>query len=259
VISTWPPTLGRGPQGLKGLTGGFSLLYKFESGTGTPPSSGRIRFNHATPASATHVYVHDTDRQGVDLDGVLDLAAVGDLLVIASEANPSKFHIFEVDAMGRMGPVGPQGPAGADGADGVFSQVAVTYKTDSSFSTSSTSFVDITGASVAFTQGALGLIKVEVVGAFGDTAAPGTAHDAILAVQVDGGSDFPLTGTDELTDGSGNDTRIKPLTGMIAFSGVGAGAHTVKARLRRRNNGSGANAQVCATADLPFRMTVWHS
>lgn len=274
-ITEYPETLGVGPQGERGYAGGMSFDYRFDTGTGVSPASGEIRFNHATPGSATAVYIHDTDANGADLDALLDTLAAGDLVIIKSTTNPASFHVFSITGntdAGTYHNLAVTYLAGAGtfddaeniifslakkGSSGAFPLVDVTYKTDGSFDTSSTTFVDVTGASVTWTQVTAGYAKVEVVGCFGALSG-GTAHDAIMGVQVDGGTDFPLTGTEEYTDGSGNDSKLKPCSGGIVFSGVSAGSHTVKIRLRRRAV-VGTNAQLCAETDLPLRLTVFHS
>ncbi len=283
-----PDTLGQGPQGPRGAIGGWVINDKFSDDLTPGPASGRVEFDDADIEDVEHIYIADVDRFGNDIQAVLAVFLAGDGIKILSESNERKLAFFQIVSVSeetgywdfevvylsgdggfvtsenlgigfaREGPQGIQGDPGVDGDNGLFSIIATpTYKTDGSFSTSSTSFVDVTGASVTWTQVTAGYCKIDVVGSFGDTASPGSAHDAVLAVQVDGGTDFPLVATEEHTGGSGNDTRLKPLSCTIYFSGLSSGSHTVKIRLRTRGIAAGS-AQVCATADLPLRLTVAH-
>lgn len=287
MASSFPDTLGMGATGPRGFSGGWTFHHKFEATTSAPPSSGRIRFNHSTPASVTHVYINKTDKNAVDVSAALAVIIVNDMLRIFGEDNDTKWHAYTVTAVtdnsgyidltvthlagaglfstgtnvgigwSVKGAQGIQGVPGNDGADGFFSAVDVTYKTDGSFNTGSTTFVNITGAAVTWTHPG-GLLLAVVTGSFGDTAAAGSAHDAILGITFDGGStDFPLVGTEEHTGGTGNDTRLKPCSAMF-FGTASAGSKTAQLRLRTRNI-LGLNAQICATADMPLRLSIAHN
>lgn len=259
----------------RGPSGGAAFDYTFDTGTGSGPGSGEIRYDNANPALAANIYIHDSEKNTVSIDALLDLLAVGDIVVIKSATNPAAFTVHSIltnTDSGTYHTLGVSFIAGggtfADnetlifsisrrGPSGAFPLADTTYKTDGSFDTGSTSFVDVTGASVTWTQVTAGFAKIEVVGCFGALSG-GSAHDAVMAIQVDGGSDFPLTGTEEHTDGSGNDTKLKTCSGGIVFSAISAGSHTVKIRLRSRGIGLG-NAQICAETDMPLRLTVFHS
>ena len=54
----------------------------FGTGTGGTPSTGEIEYNHATPASATIVYINDTDEVGGDSNSMLGTISTGDVLQI---------------------------------------------------------------------------------------------------------------------------------------------------------------------------------
>ena len=87
-----------GPTGLRGITGGFTLLYKFSTSTSSDPAAGYIRYDNATPSSTHFLYVNEADRDGVNLDNFLDTIAVGDHILIFSEQSEEIFHIFTVAA-----------------------------------------------------------------------------------------------------------------------------------------------------------------
>lgn len=61
-----------GAAGAAGLFGGFSLEFEFDSGTASTPPTGEIRFNNATPASVTEIYISTTGTGAVDSTAFLD-------------------------------------------------------------------------------------------------------------------------------------------------------------------------------------------
>lgn len=85
------------PDGLEFVDapGGFVFAYAFDTSTGTPPSTGTIRFDNATISSVTNVYVHDTDGGSNDLDLVLDEVSIGSLLAVLSAVD-GDFAVFKV-------------------------------------------------------------------------------------------------------------------------------------------------------------------
>lgn len=62
------------------------------SGVVSPPATGKIRYNNATQASATELYISYTDQQGDDVTGYADNFAVGDMLYLQ---HPSDVAIFQ--------------------------------------------------------------------------------------------------------------------------------------------------------------------
>ena len=74
------------------------LKYAFDSSTVmADPGTGDVRFNNATPASATAAAISDTDLDGVNRDAPLDSFGSFRLLV-RDAANPAVFAFFDVTA-----------------------------------------------------------------------------------------------------------------------------------------------------------------
>lgn len=274
MISTWPPTLGRGAQGLKGLTGGFSLLYKFETATGTPPASGRIRYNHATPASATHVYVHDTERNAVNLDALLDTVGVGDLLIVSSESNPARFHIFEVSAISDAGDyhdytvtylggagtfengralwlgIARKGPTGATGATGATGFVAATETVDDTSGDISTTDDYPTWDSAVVSHNVTTAVGDKVLAWATATATWNPGDDTtgiVIGISINGGTPEAVG----YFDTSGLGYALSPgLAGGCLFSAPGAGTYAVGLHMSRY----GTNAILAAETMRPIRL-----
>lgn len=144
-IGTQGDTGDQGDTGADGAGGGYSFAYDFSTTITAPPSTGEIRFNNATIASVTTIWVHDTDRNSNDLDANLDQLANGDAILITSEVD-NDFASFDVTgntdsgayhtltvtyvnasggfangediSLAPMFQTGAQGDTGADGAQG---------------------------------------------------------------------------------------------------------------------------------------------
>jgi hypothetical protein len=78
------------------LTGGYPYL--FDTGTGGNPTAGKIQYNNAVPASATTVYISETDNLSVVIDTLLDGIKIGDYLMFYSVASSTKYHVFQMSA-----------------------------------------------------------------------------------------------------------------------------------------------------------------
>lgn len=283
--TTFPDTLGQGPVGARGGMGGWTVNLKFSTDLTPGPVSGRVEFDVADVTLVEHIYISDSDRFANDIQEILGLMIVDDGIKIMAESNERKLAFYQIVSVteesgywdfevvylagsggfldtenvgigfAREGPQGIQGDTGDAGENGLFNDFETMQKTDGSFSTSSTTFVDVTGASLTFTC-IDGFVEITVHGSFGDTGGSGsTAHDAVLGLEFNNSGTFhPLCAVDQWTDGSGNDSRLMPFGTTRLFS-ISAGTHTVRVQLRRRNTGVGTNAQVCATTDVPLTMT----
>lgn len=100
------PTGAVGPTGATGPTGhvgGFTLLYEFDINTSAPPSSGTIRLNNATYASATTVWVHDSDRNGVDVSAILAQITTADYIRIYTEEDSTDYALYDVTSVTDSG------------------------------------------------------------------------------------------------------------------------------------------------------------
>jgi hypothetical protein len=60
-----------GNDGNDGIYGGYSSDWLFETNTGSGPGSTFLRFNHATLASVTTIYINETNASSTDLSGFL--------------------------------------------------------------------------------------------------------------------------------------------------------------------------------------------
>jgi hypothetical protein len=87
-----------GSDGVDG-TPGFGVDFEFDSGTSATPGTGQIRFNNANPASATAVYVSETDNNAVNVSSVLELINIGSPLQIIKATDSTTFALFEVDTI----------------------------------------------------------------------------------------------------------------------------------------------------------------
>jgi len=94
-----------GPTGESGTNGvsGFGLDYTFDSATTAGSLTGELRFNNADPSLAQAVYVHETEANGVTVDAVLDVIAVGSPLQIFKANDPTTFALFEITAISDNG------------------------------------------------------------------------------------------------------------------------------------------------------------
>ena len=85
-----------GATGAAGATPhpGFGFKYTFSSSTSASPTSGQLRLNNAASASATILYVHETDRNSKGIASLLNLIAAGTGIFVVSEADPSIYAYY---------------------------------------------------------------------------------------------------------------------------------------------------------------------
>lgn len=81
------------PSGSGGGDGGFALKYDFDTTTTSSPASGEIRYDNATLASVTNIYINKTDLNSVDNTNYFNSLLGGSLIMVAN-ADKTKFHIF---------------------------------------------------------------------------------------------------------------------------------------------------------------------
>lgn len=96
-----------GTAGGSSVPGGESFPYTFDSATGdADPGDGELRFNNATPASATRIYIDLEDADGAEMADVLDSwdDALGNtkgylkITELADSTNWAMFSISQVEA-----------------------------------------------------------------------------------------------------------------------------------------------------------------
>jgi hypothetical protein len=95
-----------GATGLAGATGaagadgttGFGLEYTFSATTTSPPSSGELRFDNASPGSATNIYVSETDRNTNNVASVLAALSVGSFLLVRDENDNTAYALYSLSS-----------------------------------------------------------------------------------------------------------------------------------------------------------------
>jgi len=88
-----------GPQGPEGPAGASSsmFLYRFDSSTAaSDPGAGRYRMNHATPASATQLYLDRLTADGLDPTTMFKLASFDDTLIIQERGNAARYQQWRI-------------------------------------------------------------------------------------------------------------------------------------------------------------------
>jgi hypothetical protein len=75
----------------------LEAAYSFDTVTASAdPGAGDVRFDNATPASVTNLYISDTDDLGKDYSWILDNLATDDLITIKSESDDADYAVFAV-------------------------------------------------------------------------------------------------------------------------------------------------------------------
>jgi hypothetical protein len=95
-------TGGTGGTGAQGNYGGWSSEWEFDNATGTGTTASTFRFNNASPALATALYVNDTNSDSTDLSAVLaafDNGGDFGLVRISKLDNPNIFWMGEITAV----------------------------------------------------------------------------------------------------------------------------------------------------------------
>lgn len=91
-----------GDTGAGGTFGGFCGEWKWSTSTSSGPASTEVRFNNATYASVTSIYVSDTNRDSVNYDAFLDSfsnAGYFGYIRIFKEYDSSKFWLGQITAV----------------------------------------------------------------------------------------------------------------------------------------------------------------
>jgi len=81
----------------------FGLQFNFNSSTSTSPPSGEFRLNNASPASATAIYVSETDRNNAAIAAVLGAIPNGSTILISQANNPANYAYYSMSAQADNG------------------------------------------------------------------------------------------------------------------------------------------------------------
>ncbi|MEM9450400.1 MAG: hypothetical protein AAGA75_17945, partial [Cyanobacteria bacterium P01_E01_bin.6] len=158
------------PKGADGTP--YGLKFTFSAGTASPAASGEIRFNNAAAASTTSIYIHETDRNSLNIASILSQLPDGSLIAIQSETTVTSVAYFTLDSQtdngsdrtlsvthlagapslssnvtllfSPKGATGAQGATGPQGATGsVSSTSSVTITTTSSAPSTGSGEIDV--------------------------------------------------------------------------------------------------------------------
>ena len=81
--------------------GGSSIIaaYRFDTSiVEADPGAGDLRYDNATPASVTELFISATTDNGVDLQNILSFIANGDRIYVQQDNDSSKYILFDVTA-----------------------------------------------------------------------------------------------------------------------------------------------------------------
>lgn len=78
--------------------GGISFAWSFDTGTTSGPATGDIRYDNATPASVTNLYVSETSDNGVDLSSILNLISTETYVYVQQEDDATRFLLAKVSS-----------------------------------------------------------------------------------------------------------------------------------------------------------------
>ena len=75
--------------------GATCTLYEFKTSTSmTDPSSGRIRLNNSTQASATQMVISNRNDNGYDISNLIGALPIGSKIYIQRKDRPNEYHVF---------------------------------------------------------------------------------------------------------------------------------------------------------------------
>jgi hypothetical protein len=78
---------------------GLTYIYTAESGTTPPPTAGYIKWNSGTQASATKLYINDTDTSGNNIENLLLNLSYADRIHLQSKIDPANFQLWNITAV----------------------------------------------------------------------------------------------------------------------------------------------------------------
>jgi hypothetical protein len=96
LVTKDPTTLYIITDGAATPSSGAFFKFDWSSTTTAPPATSGIRYNNATPASVTNIYMSYTAKDQTDLKTRLLMGMAGDRLYIQTRTNSAKYHIFNL-------------------------------------------------------------------------------------------------------------------------------------------------------------------
>lgn len=98
------PAGAQGAQGNPGADGGGIGKWNWETSTSSGPASGAIRFNNATFASVTSIYLHETDLNAVGLAATIatwddSTSTIKGTIKVYEDGSPANFWIGDLTAL----------------------------------------------------------------------------------------------------------------------------------------------------------------
>ena len=84
------------PSGREGVIGisGFGLRFTYSATTTSPAGAGQLRFNNASPGSATAIYIDAEDRNSVDVSAIVAALNTNSSLLVIDENDPAVWALF---------------------------------------------------------------------------------------------------------------------------------------------------------------------
>lgn len=241
---------------IQGLFGGNAFSFTYATATAdADPGDGLLRFNNATIASATVVYVDDKEFNGTDIQAWKTDFAVGGRLMFTLQDDPTKWANFRItvntDAVGytkltvvlianngafdttlgnlimNYSPPGASGSAGTTGATGPAGAAGATGATGVSGVTGATGPAGATGAGTTGATGPAG-----ATGATGPSGGPTGATGPVGATGATGPTGAGTTGATGPVGATGpagvtGATGPVGATGATGVTGPPAGAQTL--------------------------------
>lgn len=277
-IDTFPSRDRTSAPGARGPAGGVTFPYQLEAGTSAPPADGKLRFNSANHAVATHIFISKEDLNAVDLEDVLSLIGVDTVIKIFSERQEWKYLVYLVLSVSDGGDYfdievdflagGAAIPNGtrccfAFSRRGQPAPVVTRVRKKSDIKVNgdtllTSSAAQLSGISVTFTLPT----EQDVALTVGATAynQGGGLMAAEIGCKVDSGSYQPIT---KLWIGNGADsdgTGFLPLPGHIILLGLAAGSHTITlwGKSPTHSAASDSDSYILGSTDFPVSMTVFY-
>ena len=78
---------------------GFELKFTYSATTTSPAGAGELRFNNASPGSATAIYIDAEDRNSVDVSAIVAALNTNSSLLVIDENDPAVWALFTLGSV----------------------------------------------------------------------------------------------------------------------------------------------------------------